>query len=318
MADLVFSLNATVPVFLMIVLGGLFRKLGIFDDHFVSKMNTFVFLIPLPVMLFRDLATEDFSKAWDGRYVVFCAVVTLLSIFIAFLIAIPLKNRGMKGEFIQASYRSSAAILGIAFISNIYGNSGMAPLMIIGTVPLYNIFAVIVLMLTAEGEDGRKNKLTPARVLKILKGVATNPIILGILAGLLWSVLGLPFPAILDKTTENVARVATPMGLMAMGGAFRFSSFRKVLKPAAAATVMKLFGFVGLFLPLAIRLGFRKSELVAILVMLGSASTVTCYTMAINMKHDGALSSAVVTLTTLGSAFSLTLWLFILKSMGLV
>jgi hypothetical protein len=81
---------------------------------------------------------------------------------------------------------------------------------------------------------------------------------------------------------------------------------------------MKLFGFVGLFLPLAIRLGFRKSELVAILVMLGSASTVTCYTMAINMKHDGALSSAVVTLTTLGSAFSLTLWLFILKSMGLV
>ena len=65
MENLIFSLNATVPVFAMIVLGMLFKKLGIIDDVFASKMNKFVFLIPLPVLLFKDLATLDFKEIWD-------------------------------------------------------------------------------------------------------------------------------------------------------------------------------------------------------------------------------------------------------------
>ena len=50
------------------------------------------------------------------------------------------RDRSIRGEFIQAAYRSSAALLGIAFIQNIYGDAGMAPLMIIGSVPLYNVW----------------------------------------------------------------------------------------------------------------------------------------------------------------------------------
>ena len=50
MENLIFSLNATVPVFAMIILGMLFKKIGIIDDVFASKMNKFVFLIPLPVL----------------------------------------------------------------------------------------------------------------------------------------------------------------------------------------------------------------------------------------------------------------------------
>ena len=65
-------------------------------------------------------------------------------------------------------------------------------------------------------------------------------------------------------------------------------------------------------------LGFRGEELVAILVMLGSATTVTCYVMAKNMGHEGTLSSGVVMLTTMLSAFTLTGWLYILRSFGLI
>ena len=65
-------------------------------------------------------------------------------------------------------------------------------------------------------------------------------------------------------------------------------------------------------------MGFRREELVAILVMLGSATTVTSFVMAKNMGHDGTLSSGVVMLTTLFSAFTLTGWLYILRSFGMV
>ena len=158
MENLIFSLNATVPVFLMMVLGLIFKKIGWIDDVFAAKMNKFVFAVPLPVLVFSDLATVDFSQVWDVKFVLFCFVVTLLSIAISALISFLWKDRSIQGEFIQASYRSSAALLGIAFIQNIYGTSGMAPLMIIGSVPLYNIMAVVVLSVFRPGQNGMDRK----------------------------------------------------------------------------------------------------------------------------------------------------------------
>ena len=145
-----------------------------------------------------------------------------------------------------------------------------------------------------------------------------NPIIIGIVIGLLWSALSIPMPYILEKTASNVAAVATPMGLMAMGATFDIKKAFAKITPAITATVLKLVGLCAIFLPIALLFGFRDSELVAILVMLGSATTVSCFVMAKNMGHEGVLSSSVVMLTTMFSAFTLTGWLYILKSLMLI
>ncbi len=312
--NLIFSLNATVPVFLMMVLGYLLHKIGWMDDEFASKMNRFVFRVPLPVLLFRDLAAVDFAQVWNMKFVSFCFGVTVISIAVSAGISFLWKDRSIQGEFIQASYRSSAAILGIAFIQNIYGTAGMAPLMIIGSVPLYNVMAVLVLSLFKPGQRGLDRDVMKTT----LWGIVTNPIILGIAAGLLWSALRLPMPQIMGKMISSVGGVTTPMGLMAMGAAFDLRRAFAKVKPAVTAAFIKLIGFCAVFLPAAVRLGFREEELVAILVMLGSATTVTCFVMAKNMGHEGVLSSSVVMLTTLFSAFTLTGWLYLLRSMGLI
>ena len=285
MENLVFSLNATVPIFLMMVLGMLFRKLGWMDEEFAAKMNKFVFLIPLPVLLFGDLAKVDFKEVWNIRFVIFCFVVTFICITIAALVSCIWKDRSIQGEFIQASYRSSAALLGIAFIQNIYGNAGMAPLMIIGSVPLYNVMAVIVLSFF----HPERKAIDKAVWIKTLKGIVTS-----------------------------IGGMSTPMGLMAMGATFDFRKALGKIKPAVTATIMKLVVFVAIFLPIAVKLGFRQEELIAILVMLGSATTVSSFVMAKNMGHEGVLSSSVVMLTTLFSAFTLTGWLYVLKAFQLV
>ncbi|MCI9621467.1 MAG: AEC family transporter [Dorea sp.] len=314
MENLIFSLNATVPVFLMMVLGYLLHKIGWMDDEFASKMNRFVFRVPLPVLLFGDLAAVDFAQVWNMKFVSFCFGVTVISIAVSAGISFLWKDRSIQGEFIQASYRSSAAILGIAFIQNIYGTAGMAPLMIIGSVPLYNVMAVLVLSLFKPGQRGLDRDVMKTT----LWGIVTNPIILGIAAGLLWSALRLPMPQIMGKMISSVGGVTTPMGLMAMGAAFDLRRAFAKVKPAVTAAFIKLIGFCAVFLPAAVRLGFREEELVAILVMLGSATTVTCFVMAKNMGHEGVLSSSVVMLTTLFSAFTLTGWLYLLRSMGLI
>ncbi|HJA81189.1 MAG TPA: AEC family transporter [Candidatus Mediterraneibacter intestinipullorum] len=314
MDNLIFSLNATVPVFLMMALGLVFRKIGWIDDVFASKMNKFVFLVPLPVLVFEDLATVDFSEVWDLKFVLFCFGATLVSMGIAAAVSFLWKDKSIQGEFVQASYRSSAALLGIAFIQNIYGDAGMAPLMIIGSVPLYNVMAVVVLSFF----QPERKRLDKEMWKETLKGIVTNPIIIGIAAGIIWSVLKIPMPSIMEKTVSSVSAVATPLGLMAMGAAFDIRKAFAKAKPAAVATVMKLVGFAAVFLPMAVMLGFRREELVALLVMLGSATAVSCFVMAKNMGHEGVLTSSVVMLTTLFSAFTLTGWLYVLRSMGMV
>ncbi len=301
------------------VLGYLFRKIGLIDEKASAWMNKFVFKAALPVLVFKDLAGQDFARTWNGKFVLFCFAATSISIaVIAMLSKWIVKDRAKRGEFIQSSYRSSAALLGIAFIHNIYGESasGMGPLMILGSVPLYNIFAVIVLMLTAEnaecGQDVGK------RIRSTIRGILTNPIILGIAAGMLWSVLRIPQPKVFQTIITDIAALATPLGLMSMGAAFEFQKALNELRPALIASFIKLFVLAAVFLPVAVALGFAGEQIVAILVMLGSATTVSCYIMAKSMGHEGTLSSSVIMLTTFGCSFSLTFWLFILKSLQVI
>lgn len=195
MENLIFSLNATVPVFVMIILGMFLRKINWIDEIFADKMNKFVFLLPLPVLVFEDLSTIDFDQVWDTKFVLFCFFVTLISISLAVIISMLIKNKENQGEFIQASYRSSAALLGIALIQNIYGKATIAPLMIIGSVPLYNIMAVVVLSLFAP----ERRKLDKKMWLTTLKGIITNPILIAIGIGLLWSLWKVPMPTMLEK-----------------------------------------------------------------------------------------------------------------------
>lgn len=314
MENLIFSLNATLPVFLTMLLGPLFQKTGLFDDRLVGCLNKFVFRAALPALLFLDISTADFYEVWDTRFVVFCFLATLLSISLVIGLAFLVRDQSIRGEFIQATYRSSAAILGIAFIQNIYGNAGMAPLMIIGSVPLYNIMAVLMLSFFQPGRGSLNRKL----LLKTGREILTNPIILGILAGLAWSVLRLPKPPILMKTVQNLGVLATPLGLMAMGASFNLKkalgSFRAVL----LSGTVKLILLTAIFLPAAVYLQFRDSYLVAILIMLGSPTTASCYIMAKNMGYEGSFTSATVMLTTLCSAFTVTGWLYVLRSLRLI
>lgn len=316
MDNLIFALNATVPLFLMMVLGLFFRYIKLFNDSFVKTANSFVFKAALPAALFYDLSNEDFFAVWDAGFVIFCFCVTAVCITAAIVISkLCFKNDpSLTGEFAQASYRSSAAILGIGFIENLYGNAGMSPLMIAATVPLYNVMAVVLLSFFKPGGGSIDRKL----IIKTLKGIVTNPIIIGIAVGILWSVLSLPKPQMIMKTVKYLTNVSTPMGLMAVGASFDIKKAFGKLKPAVTAAVLKLIVWCVIFLPLAIKLGFANDKLISILVMLGSPTTVSCFIMAKNMGHEGTLTSSTVMLTTMLSAFTLTGWLYILKVLGLV
>ncbi len=315
MDNLIFSLNATIPIFLVMVAGYIFRRINLVDDGFVKTLNSFNYKVTLPVLLVTDIAEADFYAVWDTKFVVFCFGVTLLCILvISFFAGILLKDKSVLGEFIQASYRGSAAVLGVAFIQNIYGSSAIAPLMILATVPLYNVAAVMILSFTAPGSTGFDKE----NLKKSLKGIVTNPIILGIFIGMIISVARIELPVIVGKTLHHFSALATPLALIGLGAGFEGKKALAKMKPTLVSSLCKLFVMPAVFLPIAAALGFRDEKMVAILIMLGAPTTVSCYIMSKNMGHEGILSSSCVVSTTFLSSVFITLWLFVLRLNGLI
>lgn len=315
MENFIFSVNVTIPIFLVILLGYLLKKKEFLTDEFVRVANKYVFVVALPVMLFQDIAKTDVKQEMNLKFFLFCLIVTIVMFFLVWgIAALFLKDKSMVGAFAQAGARGSAAVLGVAFVENICGEIGMTPLMIVAAVPFFNILSVIILVFNANDEEARNYGKIKSAGINILK----NPIIIGIVLGLVASLLHIKFAAIPTRTMEYISRTATPIALLAVGAGFDAKQAIAKLKPAIGASFIKLIGLPMLFLPIAYKIGFAPSEMVAILIMLASPTTVSCYIMAKNMKNDEVLTSNVIVLTTLFSSVTLTLWIFVLKNMGCI
>lgn len=357
MDSFIYSIHSTIPIFLVMIVGWIIKKCQIIDDNFVSRANKYVFHVALPVLLYKDLSKADFVSQFDIAFVLFCVIVTtIMFLGVWGLTELFMKEDTMKGAFVQASCRSSAAILGIAFIQNMYSDAGMAPLMILAAVPLFNIFSVVILTFKAHKEvfnhqidstfhintdctntDKRSlntNKLdinidkrninanqsncNKKAIRQSCINIVKNPIIIGIFIGFIASLAHIKLPVIFDKTVESIAQTATPMALLCIGAGFEGKKAIKKIKPTLIASFIKIIGLAALFLPVAVWMGFRNQELVAILIMLASPTTVTAYVMAKNMYNDEILTSSIVVVTTFLSSITLTGWIYILRSFNLI
>ena len=316
MENFIYSINVTMPIFLVMVIGYILKQIGMLNDNFVTVANKFNFKVTLPFMLFKDIAGVDIKAVFDIKYVLFCAIVSTICFWVVWGTAILLvRDKTIRGAFVQSSFRGSAAVMGLAFIQNIYGSSAMGPLMIVSAVPLYNIFSVIVLTFEANDSTGidKKAKIRQAGI-----NICKNPIILSILAGLIVGLLEIQFPTLVNKTVSNVAQMATPLALITIGAGFEGRKALAKIAPTMAASMIKLVLQPLVFLPVAAWMGFSGEKMIAILIMLASPTTPSCYIMAKSMNNDEVLTASVIVTTTLMAAFTLTGWIFLLKTLGYI
>ena len=316
MENFIYSINVTMPIFLVMVIGYILKQIGMLNDNFVTVANKFNFKVTLPFMLFKDIAGVDIKAVFDIKYVLFCAIVSTICFWVVWGTAkLLVRDKTIRGAFVQSSFRGSAAVMGLAFIQNIYGSSAMGPLMIVSAVPLYNIFSVIVLTFEANDSTGidKKAKIRQAGI-----NICKNPIILSILAGLIVGLLEIQFPTLENKTVSNVAQMATPLALITIGAGFEGRKALAKIAPTMAASMIKLVLQPLVFLPVAAWMGFSGEKMIAILIMLASPTTPSCYIMAKSMNNDEVLTASVIVTTTLMAAFTLTGWIFLLKTLGYI
>ena len=316
MENFIYSINVTMPIFLVMVIGYILKQIGMLNDNFVTVANKFNFKVTLPFMLFKDIAGVDIKAVFDIKYVLFCAIVSTICFWVVWGTAkLLVRDKTIRGAFVQSSFRGSAAVMGLAFIQNIYGSSAMGPLMIVSAVPLYNIFSVIVLTFEANDSTNIDKK---AKIRQAGMNICKNPIILSILTGLIVGLLGIQFPTLVNKTISNVAQMATPLALITIGAGFEGRKALAKIAPTMAASTIKLVLQPLVFPPVAAWMGFSGEKMIAILIMLASPTTPSCYIMAKSMNNDEVLTASVIVTTTLMAAFTLTGWIFLLKTLGYI
>lgn len=315
MDSLIYSLNATLPIFLVMILGYILKHIGILNENFVKVSNELNFKVTLPIMLFLDLYAIDLEEAFDWRFVTYVAIITFVMILSIWVLAkLFLREKSILGEFVQASYRSSVAVFGVAFMTNIYGNSGEIPMIIIGSVPIFNIFAVLILTLETANRDKNATKQLKIAMMDIFK----NPIIIGIAMGILAAFINIDLPKIASKALTSVASLTTPMALLAIGASFEGKKALAKIKPTVVASVLKLVVIPAIFICISVKLGFKGATLAGLIIFFGSTTTPSAYIMSKNMGHEGVLTSSTVMMTTLLSPFTLTFWIFLARYFSLI
>lgn len=313
MENFIVAFRVVLPIFLLISLGYLFRRIQWVSEKSLKEFNLLVFKVFLPVLLFNNMYHSDVNTEISPRLIIY-AIASVLIIFAGLCIVVPkvVKDTKQAATIIQGIYRSNYALFGIAIAESMYGtgNAGATGILVSVIVPINNVLAVCLF------EYYRGN--ARVHVGKIIKGIITNPLIIGTVLGLICKLLPVSFPGAVSSFLNTVGSLATPIALIVLGGTFSFGKVGANKKCLTAVTLIRMIILPIIFMTFSIWLGFREKELFALYLMVGAPTAVASFSMASAMGGDGELTGQIIVVTTVLSLFTTVGGIYLLRTIGVI
>ena len=363
LAVIQYSFNAVMPIILLILLGAFARHKGFLEPLMLRKINKFNFRFNFFAMVFMNLYEVESIRQMPVRMGIFMiashSLLVLMGIFISGFLT---KERFRRGVLVQALFRSNYAIIGIPVTVALVGDIGgqMASFLQLPVVLFYNMVSVLILSyysdyeaqyrLYGEGPLAEKNiPLEEQKKImaqksgvdpgKIMKGLVTNPLIQGLLTGMVVLLIREVIPRGADgeivfsmrrdlpwlySSLQSLSRMATPLALIVLGGQLEMKEIKGYRKELIAGVLMRLVGApaVGFgLLYAAMRLGLLvvgRPEIAVVVAIFGSPLAVASIVMAYEMGGDGHLDGQIVVWSSIFGMLSLFILISILRSVGLL
>ena len=312
MDSFIVAVNVVAPLVILIAIGYYAKESKMISKDAFKQFNQIVFKILVPTVLMKNIMETDLSVSFQPKLILYAISCILILCIVLWIVAnLVEKDKKRSGVIIQAIYRSNFVLFGLAIASNMYGSDNVAvtSVLIAFCVPLFNILAVIVL---------QYHGMDQVDVKSIIVGMFKNPMLIGTILGFAILLLDIQIPVFAKNAINDIAKIATPLALIVLGGTFEIRSVSKNIKPLIGIVLSKLFIVPGVFVGVAIMLGYRNVELISLLVLFGSPTAVISYAMAQNMNCDGELASQSVLMTTIFSIFSMLIWITFLTSIGML
>lgn len=312
MENLILSLNVVLPLFITMALGYFLKLIGMFDKKLLDSMNNLVFKAFLPVLLFSNIYKTNLEGALNTKLIIF-AFLAVIGTFLVVTLLVPLmeKDNRKRGVMIQGMFRSNFVIFGLTVASAMYDEStvGIIAILVGIIIPTFNVLAVVCLEMFRGGKLNFK---------QLIKGVITNPLIIASVIGICFLYFGFKLPTAIENSINDIAKIATPLSLILLGGSFAFKDVKKYLKPMVITVIGRLAVVPGIVIPISVWAGFRGIDLLGLLLIFASPTAVSSFTMAQKMDGDSDLAAQIVVFTSAFSVLSVFLWIFTLKQLSLM
>lgn len=296
-------INSLFPVLALIILGNLLKYYGLTSESFLKISDKLVYFIFFPTLLFWKIGgtAPDDSLNW-GFYQ--AAVYAVLAMFLLSSLYIKFFNVSdyEAGTFSQSCYRFNTYI-GLAIVINAAGDQGIKQFgLLIGLlIPIINVLSVSTLIWFSGRQVTfwERSRMTG-------RALVTNPLILGCVAGLLYSRTVGVFPLFLENTFQLMTAVTLPLALLSIGGALTFASLKGYFRLSLASSVLKLliFPLIGYFFLTFFQVTGLSFRVGMIFFALPTATSI--YVLSSQLNSDTNLASASIVLSTVLSFFALS------------
>lgn len=312
MENIIFSANVILPLLILMATGYLAKHLKLISPPTTLQMNSLVFQIFLPILLFNNVRSCESIEMINLNVFLFVFIGVLLTFIIVTVVIMAIEKDASKcGVMIQGIARSNYALFGIPLITMLFPNEdlALASLLVALVIPSFNIYSVVILTVFGSKSINVKN---------ILLGIIKNPLIIGTALGIVVFVTGFTFPEFLDTSFNNLGSISTPLALFLLGAGFEFNQVKSVKKQLILVCLGRLVVIPAVILLIAVAMGFTGVELACIMIVFSAPTAVSSYTMAQKMGGNSELASAIVVFTSSFAIISIFVLVYVLKMLNLI
>lgn len=313
MENFLLALNVVFPMFFLMMLGVILKRIKMVDERSLTVMNSLIFRVFMSTLLFLSVYNiGDFSafSVKNLKLMLYAFVSILVVLVLAWLIFVRLiADKKRLAVVIQGVYRGNFILFGLAIAGSLCGDAGLGIVSILTviTIPTFNILAVIILEYYSGKEISRK---------KLIKQVSKNPLVIATVIGIIFLASGIKLPKLIYKSLNDISKIATPLAFIVLGAELKFGNMLKNMKYLIFVDFLKLVVNPLISISIGKMLGFQRAEIVALLAMTACPTAVSSFTMAKEMNVDGDLAGEIVATTSLVSIATIFCWILILKSLA--
>lgn len=301
------TLTTIIPIFTIIALGAVARRLNFISPSFLAPANRLVYYLAIPAMIFRAISQSSLGAEFDHR-VVFITLACVLVVFgMAWIAGVcVIKQSHSRGTFVQCAFHGNLGYIGLAVIFYYLGDGGLAKGSIIAglVMILQNLLAVTVMQVYGPG-DGQGG------LRRFAKKVLLNPVIMAALAGIGFAASGMEMPAIFDRSLKILSGMALPLALLLIGASLSFSLMRSQAKGALISSGFKLIVMPALGWYFFTQMQLAPEAYLPGLILIAAPTATLSYVFAIEMQGDSELAVAAISLGTILSAVTFSGWLYV-------
>jgi malate permease and related proteins len=292
------------PIFLIIIFGMALQRKGFLKSHFIEETNRFIFLFPLPALIFSGIAKSSMQDVTVAHIAV-AVIPTIAILGIAFGIGLAIGLRqGRLGSFMQVVFHGNVSYIGLAVLFYMMGEEGLKKgSILVGVLVLVNNGLAIAVLSWISGQH-RSLK-------KALLSIVASPVIIATFAGLLVLYSGIAVPGVMMKSMVMLANIALPLALILIGASISMGTILQSLKYTILASALKLFLLPALALVFCEIVHIPPKEALPAIILLATPTAITSYIMARELGGDSDLASGTVTLSTLLSPLAFVLWIWV-------